>query len=62
MLKKTTKTGAKVTSKHDNLDRVSGMYRNSLGFRWDMWKEKKKHGTCKEFVKRFRKKEFARRY
>ena len=46
--------GAKVTSKQEVCDWVWGMYRDSLGSRWEMWIGKTKHGTSKEFIKRFR--------
>ena len=48
--------GTMVASKHGSSDRVRGMYRDSLGFRWEMWNGETKLGTCKEFIKSFRRK------
>lgn len=53
MLLRTCELGAMVTSKQGSSDRVRGMYRDSLGFRCEMWKGETKLGTCKEFIKRF---------
>ena len=48
--------GEMLTSKHGSSDRVRGIYRDSLGFRWEMRNGETKLGTCKEFIKRFRRK------
>ena len=56
MLLRICELGRKVTGKQGSSDRVRGMYRDSLGFSWEMWKGETKLGTCKESINRFRRK------